>query len=263
MKKKVVKSLKSSVQYFANIKTHFRSSWGQLLILIFSVTLAFPSVQMFMTSHWYITSLLFITIIISWIQSMDQSVNHTVLKDEHEVLTEERDVLRRELQTTPERMIKALFEYFEFGYNERISIYRYEEAYFVPVGRYAKNKEFKKSGRKKYPCTEGFISNAWHNGEFNIENLPHPRKARQSYIKAVLNTCSIEVATLEKMKMKSRHFYCKNLDNINNDPIAVIVFESTNEKIPVDIEEIKEVLDSSIGQLLAGTIKANLPLGKE
>jgi hypothetical protein len=258
----LLERLGRNVNYLFNFKKNIRDSWGQLLLLIIPILLAIPYTQKLFTSTWYYLIILIIPFLVGWSHTTSKSLSYIDLKKAFDKVEEERDSIRYDLEAVPERIIKSLFDYLNFGYSERITIYRFDEHCFVPVGRYAKNVEFKKNGRAQYPKGEGFINTAWVNGESMVRDLPDPISARKGYIRAVQDQCNIDEETLKNMTMKSRIYYCKNLLNINGEPIAVIVIESINPELPTDIEQTRDFLESSIGQLLSNSIRVNLPLGR-
>lgn len=222
----------------------------------------FPLLPEFIAKSWKNVAFFIIFMIICVIVSL--KVPEDLLKKTKEIEKMEHKInsLTLFLQSTPERVIYSIFNYLDFGYNERITVYRYADSHFVPVGRYAKNTEFKKGGRKRYPHSEGFIGIAWRSGHCTIEGLPDPEKQYKTYIKEVTTKCNIVESTISEMQMKSRSYYCLNLDSLHGDPIAVIVFESTDAKLPKKTEEIKHLLDSSFGHLIVDVINMNLPPGR-
>ncbi|KQX69214.1 hypothetical protein [Paenibacillus sp. Root444D2] len=244
--------------YLLNFKKNIRDTWGQLLTLLIPLALSIPYFQGIIVSKLYYLVPAIAVFLIGYIHSVSKQATISDLTEEHEDAIEQRDSLRNELEAIPERIIKSLFYLFNFTYSERITIYRFNESEFVPVGRYARNAEFKKNGRQSYPKHEGFIGLAWINGDSISSELPDPNRAKQGYVNMVKNQCSIDDMTISNMQMKSRSYYCKNLDNSDGEPVAVIVFESINPQLPTDVEEIKKILNGSIGQLLTNTIRVNL-----
>lgn len=233
---------------------------GNILIVIIPILLIlWPNLISFITYNLITTGVFILALIICVIFSLHMSQDlmskiENVRELEHKISN-----LTAFLETTPERVIKSIFNYLEFGYEERITVYRYADSHFIPIGRYAKNIEYKKGGRDKYPYNEGFIGIAWQTGELIIENLPDPNKQFKGYIKQVQSKCTIDEKTVEEMRMKSRSYYCLNLENLSRDAIAVIVFESTNSELPKRTSEIKHLLNSSFGLLIVEIINMNLP----
>lgn len=126
--------------------------------------------------------------------------------------------------------IRVLSERLNFTEKHRISIYKKEGDVFVMLERYSKNPELNKKGRGIYPSNEGFISKGYTEGTFFINNLPDPEKEHESYFQKITTECTIEKETLAKLRMKSKSYYVKALeDEYGDNRIAVIVFESINK----------------------------------
>lgn len=237
---------------FKNIK----DTWGQLLTLVIPLALSIPPAQAFLASSWYILTPTIVIFLVGFIHATKFQMSYKQLKEKFEDLNQEREILQLELESVPERIVKSLFNFFDFKYTERITLYRFDDTHFVPTGRYSKNKEYKKSGRTQYPKSEGFIGLAWATGEYEVNSLPE--SSRRKYYQAIRTHCNIDESTLRDMKMKSRAYYCVNLDDEHGDPVAVIVFESTHPNLPRPPEEIGKLLKGSYGQLLVSAIKVNL-----
>ncbi|GKV69864.1 hypothetical protein NCCP2716_23620 [Sporosarcina sp. NCCP-2716] len=258
----MLKRIGSTLRFLSEVK-NLKYYWSQVIIVIIPIILViFPNLPSVIKKSWVSVSIFIIAMGITVIFSLKIPENYS--KKEKIISDYENEIagLRSFLESTPERVIKSIFNYLGFGYGERITVYRYESAYFVPVGRYSKNLEFKKLGRDRYDYTEGFIGLAWQQGEIVVENLPDPEKQAKGYIREVNTQCKIEEETLSSMSMKSRSYYCINLDD-NHEPIAVIVFESMKHVLPKNIDEIKKLMESSIGKLIVDVINMNIPPGKE
>lgn len=265
MKKVLIKALnriKSIITFLLNLK-NIKYYFSQIIIILVPILFViFPNWASYVKNNWLtITSFIaFMSLCVYF--SVDTSLKlvekiETIREIEHKNIS-----LTTFLQTTPERVIKSIFNYLDFGYTERISVYRYEDSHFIRIGRYSKNAEYKKSGRERYPFDEGFIGLAWQQGEYFKDELPDPNRKLKGYINEVQGICNIEEETIINMRMKSRSYFCINLDDLSGDPIAVIVFESTNEKLPIEISEIKHLLESSFGHLIVEVINMSIPPGR-
>ncbi|MEC4565329.1 hypothetical protein L8C07_05180 [Paenibacillus sp. CMAA1739] len=252
------RSLKAVKNYLKDIK----HNWGSLVVLFLPFALVFPPVLKFITSNVYWSSITVMFFIIGWIQSIVNTSNNIELKKSLEKANVTNENLQNSLQSVPERITKSLYNYLEFSYSERITIYRFNDTHFVPVGRYALREDYKKSGRLKYKKEEGYIGKAWREGKHYVSNLPDPETNPDEYFSKSTKYVEIDRNTLAEMPMKSRCYYCINL-LIMGDPKAVIVFESTSPRFPISIDKINELLESPFGQLLTSTIDSNLPFREE
>lgn len=256
------KNILSLLSFIFNLK-NLKYYWSQAVIVTVPIILVlFPNFPSAIASHWFYISLFILALILCVIFSLYISQELMIKMRDMGELENQNNNLTSFLQTTPERVIKSIYKYLDFGYTERITVYRYVDSHFVPIGRYSKNIEFKKGGRNRYPNSEGYIGIAWKQGELVIEGLPDPDKQFKGYIREVKSKCNIEEMVISEMRMRSRSYYCLNLDNLNGDPIAVIVFESSNESLPKNTTEIKHLLDSSFGHLIVDMINMNLPPGR-
>jgi hypothetical protein len=210
----------------------------------------------------YLILAVLILFVFGWSHNLNNLANANKFKTNAETLDMQREYLTSMLESVPEKVVKTIFMELDFTYNERITIYRFENELFVPVGRYSINPTIKKYGRNNYPNSEGFIGKTWNNGHIHIEDLPDPTRAKRSYVTQVVSLCDISESILDKLSMKSRAYYCRNLLE-NSEPIAVVVFESLSPNLPKSPTEIDKLIESSLGQLLVNVIKTNLPLAKE
>lgn len=110
----------------------------------------------------------------------------------------------------------------------RISIYVHKNSKgcFIPCGRYSPNPELKKTGRTSYPDSQGCIAKGWQAGWHFDNNFSEDEGEHRSRCK---NEYKIPINVHEKLKMKSKVYAVKRLDDATNAPLAVIVIESINE----------------------------------
>lgn len=122
-----------------------------------------------------------------------------------------------------------------FTANERISVYRHEINKFIIIGRYSINQKHNIIRVTQYPDDQGFISKAWLSelGDLYIHGLPPyavGQKAKNPYYESIKKQCNIDAGRLEQMRMKSRNYYLKTLNDIGDTKrLAIIVFESIDE----------------------------------
>ncbi|CAI8914631.1 hypothetical protein [Chryseobacterium sp. IT-36CA2] len=127
-----------------------------------------------------------------------------------------------------------LFVKLGLGDNERISIYKFINDQFYVLGRYSSNPELKTKSRRNYK-KEGLINKAWELKKYFKNNgIPLPdknrTKFRRGYYKILNDIAPIEEETVWKMKMKSRSFYLRAFDDLNElARTSIIVIESKND----------------------------------
>jgi len=123
--------------------------------------------------------------------------------------------------------LKLLIQNLNFSHNERISVYKVVENKFVLIGRASTNPNLSKKGRNNYPTDEGFIGKGWEEGSFFIDNLPDPtHRNGQTYYNSVSRINKIPKEIVDNINMKSRTYYIHRIDGFDNNPKAVLVFES-------------------------------------
>ncbi|MER2009032.1 MAG: hypothetical protein ABS939_16405 [Psychrobacillus sp.] len=256
---------------------YWKSEWGNLLILIIPLGLAFPKLNEFVNSTWYYTTIAVILFLIGWIHTNYQKSNifdlNNKLQDQKNKLQDEKnktsslqntiESLNNTLEAIPEMIIKYIALHLELTYKDRISIYRYDvnAELFISVGRYSPNREYTKKGRKEYPRDKGYIAKAWMNGTYYKTNIPDYLDDNKAYIDYVSEESGIDKGILKKVTMKSRCYFCKNLLN-NHEAIAVIVIESMDPMLSHSEKKLDEVLEGPFGKLLVESIENNLPIGK-
>lgn len=259
MKQKINKYIGLPLKYAIK---HWKYDWGNLIIIIFPVLITFPLIRDLVDYTWYTPILFAVIVIIGWIQTNYRKDSIIDLKREYYRMENERDHLRQDKESIPYEIIKEMYKHWNLGYDDRITIYRYELEHFVPVSRYSLNRELKKRGRDKYPKNQGFISKCWHKGHYHIENLPDYLTDEKGYLDQVSKLSNMNKGDLRNISMRSRSYYCKNLINKTDLPIAIIVIESRNKKLPINVDRLNEDLDGFHGDVLVSTIEVNLPLGR-
>lgn len=113
--------------------------------------------------------------------------------------------------------------------NGRVSMYLHQSNNFVLLGRYSNNPNYNAKGREIYPHNDGLISKGWIDSVCVINNIPQWKNNGQKYITYVNQIKSIDKDTIRNMKMKSRSFYIKRIDNEDSrTPHGIIVIEQMN-----------------------------------
>lgn len=145
--------------------------------------------------------------------------------------------------------LKLLVKSLNFGSDERISVYKIYNNEFIRIGRTSENPNFKNTGRKSYPISEGFIGRGWSAGECFVDNLPDPaHRNGDTYYNAVKNVANISRDVVDTIHMKSRTYCICRINGFDGEPKAVFVAESTREHafskedVMTKIEDVKQPL---------------------
>lgn len=143
--------------------------------------------------------------------------------------------------------LAALFYKLDLTENERISFYKHQNNKFHIVGRYSSNPKLAEKNRKYYNSDEGFISLAFQQGDYLLnEGVPEFKNgSKQAYYTFIRTKCEIPLDSLKKIKMKSRSFYLYAFkDSKGLVRNSIIVFESLDsgnfEKEAIDKNLIQE-----------------------
>jgi len=132
----------------------------------------------------------------------------------------------------------GLFSDLGLSSHDRVSLYRYSNGQFIPMGRHASNPGYALQGRRAYAAHEGCIAEAWKNGECEANDLPDPRFDMDAYCQFTAARWRIPISTVEGFKMKSRCYYACTLESTKGRAEAVIVFESV-DKSSLDFGKIR------------------------
>lgn len=148
--------------------------------------------------------------------------------------------------------ILFLFKDFFTTGNERISIYKHHGNHFTLLGRYSGNGNYNRRTTYEYNDNEGLIGKAWNEGEQILTGSPKWVKNGSEYKKFMKQKCSITDKRLSKIRMRSRSFFIKTLDDKNTaeNPDGIIVFESM-EPNKIIITECKQLLENNENSILS------------
>lgn len=134
--------------------------------------------------------------------------------------------------------------------NGRVSIYLHQNNCFKLLGRYSNNPNYNSKGREIYPDNEGLISQGWLDSVCVIDNIPQWKNNGQKYITYVNQIKPIDKDTILNMKMKSRSFYIKRIDNEDSrTPHGIIVIEQMSPT-QIDNNMIIDVLEKHESNLI-------------
>lgn len=133
------------------------------------------------------------------------------------------------------------------GLAARVSVYGFDGARFVMLGRWSKNPTYCDKGRALYPADQGCIGRAWRNGEHYEAEMPDPVTAGPSWVKRQ-RALGMPRAVIECLTMQPRCIYGVRIDHPDRGrPLGVLVAEST---IPAEIDP-----DAVRADLAAGTME--------
>jgi hypothetical protein len=151
--------------------------------------------------------------------------------------------------------ILHLFETFYTTGGERISIYKHQGDHFTLLGRCSKNSAYNKNTNYKYRENEGLIGKGWDENEVMITGSPNWTGNGSDYKAFMKTKCNITDRRLKKIRMKSRSFFIKTINDNNtaSNPDGIIVFESMNPE---------KITSNECNQLISDNEKALLTLLK-
>lgn len=136
------------------------------------------------------------------------------------------------------------------GNNGRVSIYLHESNMFKLLGRFSKNPNFNSKGRDSYPDNEGLICKGWIDSIYVVDNIPEWKNSGQKYTTFVSQIQDMDKDTIKNMKMKSRSFYIKRIDNEDSrTPYGIIVIEQISPT-PIDGDLITSILEKHESNLI-------------
>lgn len=152
------------------------------------------------------------------------------LEIENKKLSDSIDLIKQEYYKLCSNSILNMFNTFYSDGQERISIYKHQGSDFVLLGRCSRSPEYNRSTSYHYNEKEGFIGIGWEKGEFFCDGVPRWSGNGMEYKKFMIEKCNISDVRLNQIRMKSRSFYVKNLNDESTatNPDGIIVFESMN-----------------------------------
>ena len=148
--------------------------------------------------------------------------------DKSQILEKKMLIINEEYYKLCSETIKFLFQEFFTTGKERISIYKHQGNHFTLLGRYAPIPENNKRTDYSYSEGEGLIGKGWRENEVEAIDIPAWSGKGVSYKSCLKNICQISDLRLNKIRMRSRSYYIKTLDDNSTatDPDGIIVFES-------------------------------------
>lgn len=246
------------------VKQFLKESIGTLIAAIFPILVSFNLINDFFNRYYLLWFILILIIIWAYYYSYKQFKTKGELKQKVAKLENENTILDENLRSLPQSMLTYFSKHFKLGNEERVTLYRIiPDQSFIPVARFSESPVYREFGRSKYPMDEGFIGQCWMKGELKKEGLPSFNNNPEAYLSKVASVSNMPIEVIEKLTMKSSSFYCKRLSYNGDEPLAIIVIESTKTRLRLDIESIRSYLDGSFGKVLIETVKMNSPVGEE
>jgi hypothetical protein len=144
------------------------------------------------------------------------------------IINKDKSKLKSEYYKFCSDFIRNTFETFfqNSSRNGRVSIYLHKNNKFILIGRYSNNPNYTTKGRKDYPDNKGLISKGWEDEICELYGIPEWRGLGQQYHTKVRRVKEIDIEVVKNLKMKSRSFYIKRIDNEDSrTPHGIIVIE--------------------------------------
>lgn len=163
--------------------------------------------------------------------------------------------------------IKALFDGFLFhlstgklefaGQESRATLYIHDGVNkFIPFGRYSTNPQYSRPGRSEYPDDQGVIARGWQKGWYFDSN-----KSADDYVLYNNREYGMPTGVLRKVKMKSKLFGVKRIENLQGQPIALMLVESTHADQFVEADlKLKLAQEERVIAELITQLKEYIPL---
>lgn len=161
------------------------------------------------------------------------------------------DLIKEDYYNLCSKSILNMFRDFYTTGQERISIYKHQGSHFILLGRCSKVGEYNKRTNYAYSEKEGLIGLGWENGEAFLIGVPNWSGNGTEYKNFITQRCNISEDRLRQIRMKSRSFYVKTLNDESTatNPDGVIVFESKNPT-RVNKAECDALIEKNIEPLL-------------
>lgn len=161
------------------------------------------------------------------------------------------ELIKEEYYNLCSKSILNMFMDFYTTGQERISIYKHQGSHFDLLGRCSRVGEYNKRTNYLYNENEGLIGLGWENGEVFLTGIPNWSGNGSNYKNFMKERCNISEERLNRIRMKSRSFYVKTLNDTSTatNPDGIIVFESKVVS-QVNKEQCDELISRNIEPLL-------------
>lgn len=230
----------------------FDDYWAQLLTVLGSLILALAGIQSSIAQKnwsWILSESYGRLFILGLIFSVVGGLKFASLSPGQKTMESEITKLKQELDSRNKGYLKIvedelyiLSEILEFGYNERISLYKHksESSAFVMLGRYSANHDYRRRGRAAYPDRQGCAGRALRSGWVFVDDLPDNET---EYFQALCTEWDIPLEVCQKLMMRSKTIAACSITNSKRSSTAVIVFECSRQK-GFEENRIREVMRS-------------------
>lgn len=116
----------------------------------------------------------------------------------------------------------------------------HDDKNFILIGRYSKHHEYTKPNRHIFSDNQGCIGKVWNGGgEYFIDKLP---QEEQEYFKRLKNEFKIDKKISQNLRMKSRAYYAKALED-GHKRIGIVMFESLQQDV-LNQDKLKNIIDT-------------------
>lgn len=241
-----------------------KESWGALITLLIPILISIDFVREFLGGHFLRWLIPISLLIVGFIHTKKSFENKESLEELSSRFEYRNSILLSNLESIPRTMIKEFSKYLNLSNEYRITLYRVKEKKsFVPVARYSESPIYREDGRSEYPIDRGFIGQCWEKGEIKKDSLPSYERNPARYIRESVKQSNMYKTEINSLGMKSSSFYCKRLDYNGDEPLAIVVIETTKTRLGLDINVLREYLEGPFGKTLSDTVKMNSPIGEE
>lgn len=184
--------------------------------------------------------LIFIAVIVGLISIVYSS------KEKNDLQKGNKELMKRDFFKFCSDFLKISFKnFFQNSHgNGRVSMYLHKNNEFVLIGRYSNNPMFNVKSRSTYPDNEGLIARGWKEDICILHGIPEYRGKGQQYFSKVNSSHPISYETVKKLKMKSRSFYIKRINNEDSRlPHGIIVVEQMDSR-EINSELMDEIFEN-------------------
>ena len=142
---------------------------------------------------------------------------------------------------------------FEFGSEERITLYVHKKVFFEIAGRFSSNPDYRARSDKQYNQSQGVIGQAWRHGQAKSDILPDPERDPEGYLEKQ-KEWKIPKGVANQLRMRSRFYHgFAVFDQAGMKPLAVLLCETVKgQDLNLERHEkmIKEILCRQLAVIL-------------
>lgn len=227
----------------------------ELLLIIIPIVISFPNVLGRISNfipyyHFIIIVVLILIFLLRIVIEYDDDKNIKTLNEKLNRTNARLEDLSQRALSLPTDFLKLLYRDFNFGNQERISLYVYNNDKFKIIARYSANPVYNELGRTEYESNQGYISKCWKNNNgapyLFVSELPCSNK--KSYYNKVCKESNIPEDILRKLNMKSRCYYIRMItsDVGYENPNGIIVLETIKPQFNIDLDYINKTIETHV-----------------